>query len=573
MSEHQPDKNKDVIYLDAEEDITGVIAKVRDSDKRIIALVLPKRFATMQSIVNMKLLKRAAERDKKNLVLITTEAGLLPLAGAAGVHVAKSLQSKPEIPDVPASSAAGADDEVEDVEDIQDDMPVDKTKSIGELDDDDDAPIELDNSAQASAAAAASDKKTGKIKPKKDKKLKIPNFNKFRTWLILGGVGVVVLTAGLIWAFAFAPKANIVINTDSTAITSSGQITLDTSDGATLNVEEELVPATAAEAKRTRTAEVEATGQKNNGKAAAGSIAMTAKNCDTTSTPASVPAGSGVTANGKTYVTQKKADFSFDEFSGGCLTFKTGNIAIEAQNAGSDFNVSSASFAVAGRADVTASGSASGGTDEIIKVVTQSDIDKAKQQIEDQKDDQVSNELSTQLKSQNLFVVPNSLTTASGEASSSAQPDQKADKVTVTQQVTYKMLGVNRQDLEKVVAESVADSIDDSRQAILSYGLDDGATFTLQNQKDNETLIGLRTVVTAGPDINVDEVKSKVAGLKSSEAKPLIEEYPGVVSVDISYGPFWVKSIPKNTGKINVTIEEPEVVDTGSEEGDNAAEQ
>lgn len=572
MSEHQPEKNKDVIYLDAEEDITGVIAKVRDSDKRIIALVLPKRFATMQSIVNMKLLKRAAERDKKNLVLITAEAGLLPLAGAAGVHVAKSLQSKPEIPDVPESSTVDTDEEAEDAAELPDETPVDKTKSIGELDDDDDSPIELDNSAPAIAAAAA-DKKSGKNKSKKDKKLKIPNFNRFRTWLILGGVGVVVLTAGLIWAFAFAPKADILINTNSTAITSSGQITLDTSKGATLNVEDELVPATSAETKRTRTAEVEATGQKNNGKAAAGSVAMTSKNCDTTATPASVPAGSGVTANGKTYVTQKKADFSFDAFSGGCLTFKTGSVAIEAQNAGSDFNVNSANFAVAGRADITASGSASGGTDEIIKVVTQSDIDKAKKQIEEQKDQEVSNELSTQLKSQNLFVVPNSLTTASGEASASVQPDQQADKVTVTQQVTYKMLGVNRQDLEKIIAESVADSIDSSRQAILSYGLDDDATFTLQNQKDNETLFGLRTVVTAGPDINVDEVKTKVAGLKSSEAKPLIEEYPGVVSVDISYGPFWVKSIPKNTSKINVTIEEPEVVDAPSEEGNNAAEQ
>lgn len=572
MSEHQSDNNKDVIYLDAEEDITGIIAKVRGSSKRIIALVLPKRFATMQSIVNMKLLKRAAERDKKNLVLITAEAGLLPLAAAAGVHVAKTLQSKPEIPDVPEASAIEPDEEVAEAEELPDEDTVDKSKSIGELDGDEDVPIELDNSSPANGGIAGLGKKAGKSKSKKDKKLKIPNFNKFRTWLILGGVGVVLLTGGLIWAFAFAPKADIFINTDSTAVTSSGEITLDSAKGATLNAEEKVVPATAVETKRTRTAEVEATGQKNNGKAATGSVVMTSKNCDTTATPPSVVAGSGVTANGKTYVTQKKADFSFDEFSGGCLTFKTGSIGIDAQNAGSDYNANSATFAVAGRTDVTATGSATGGTDEIIKVVTQSDIDKAKKQIEEQQDQEINKELSAQLKSQNLFVIPNSLTTTNGEASSSAQPDQQADKVTVTQPVTYKMVGVNREDLEKVVAESVADSIDSSRQTILNYGLDE-ATFTLQNQTGNETLIGLRSVVTAGPNINVDEVKSKVAGLKSSEAKPLLEEYPGVVSVDISYGPFWVKSIPKNTGKINVTIEEPEVVNTSSQEGDNAAEQ
>src|SRR5687767_6301854 len=92
---------KDVIYIDIDDEITTIIDKVRSSHDRIVALVLPKRAAVFQSIVNMKLLKRTADDAKKHLVLITSEAGLLPLAGAVGVHVAKSLQSKPEIPDAP----------------------------------------------------------------------------------------------------------------------------------------------------------------------------------------------------------------------------------------------------------------------------------------------------------------------------------------------------------------------------------------------------------------------------------------------------------------------------------------
>ena len=109
------DKSKDVIYIDIDDEITSVIDKVRDSDGRIIALVLPKRASVFQSIVNMKLLKRAATESKKRLVLITSEAGLLPLAGAVGLHVAKSLQSKPEIPPSPDMDAA-----TEDVDDVVD---------------------------------------------------------------------------------------------------------------------------------------------------------------------------------------------------------------------------------------------------------------------------------------------------------------------------------------------------------------------------------------------------------------------------------------------------------------------
>src|SRR3954469_9923983 len=100
--------DKDTIYIDIDDEITGIIDKVKVSDNKVVALVLPKRASVFQSIVNMKLLKRAADSSGKSLVLITSEAGLLPLAGAAGIHVAKSLTSKPEIP---AGPGQAGDDE------------------------------------------------------------------------------------------------------------------------------------------------------------------------------------------------------------------------------------------------------------------------------------------------------------------------------------------------------------------------------------------------------------------------------------------------------------------------------
>src|SRR5436190_627808 len=95
------DTSKQTIYIDVDDEITSIVEKVRDADHKILALVLPKRMATLQSIVNMKLLKRTAEDANKKIVLITSEAGLLPLAGAVKLHVAKTLQSKPAIPPPP----------------------------------------------------------------------------------------------------------------------------------------------------------------------------------------------------------------------------------------------------------------------------------------------------------------------------------------------------------------------------------------------------------------------------------------------------------------------------------------
>src|SRR3989344_1419410 len=97
--------SKDTVYVDVEDDITTVIDKVEGASEKIVALILPKRASVMQSTVNMRLLKRAADKAEKSVVLITSDEALLPLAGIVGLHTAKNLQSKPEIPEAPTGKA------------------------------------------------------------------------------------------------------------------------------------------------------------------------------------------------------------------------------------------------------------------------------------------------------------------------------------------------------------------------------------------------------------------------------------------------------------------------------------
>ena len=99
-------KQKDTIYVDVEDEITTIIDKVKNSSNKLVALVMPKRSSVLQSTVNMKLLKRAADSSKKQLVLITAETSLLPLAAEIGLPVAKNLQSKPAIPVIDAEAGS-----------------------------------------------------------------------------------------------------------------------------------------------------------------------------------------------------------------------------------------------------------------------------------------------------------------------------------------------------------------------------------------------------------------------------------------------------------------------------------
>lgn len=89
---------KDVIYIDSDDEIAAVTSKVSNSEASVVALVLPKRCPLLQSSVNMKILNKAANSSAKQIVLVTSEPGILKLAGLAGVFVASTLQSKPFVP-------------------------------------------------------------------------------------------------------------------------------------------------------------------------------------------------------------------------------------------------------------------------------------------------------------------------------------------------------------------------------------------------------------------------------------------------------------------------------------------
>lgn len=581
---------KDVLYVDVDDEITGIIDKVHGSKQKIVALVLPKRATMLQSIVNMKLLKRAADGGKKNLVLITSEHGLLPLAGTVGIHVARSLQSKPEIPDGPGHAAADdhADIEEADADDEPDestaaggysrsagkagDPKIDKNRSIGELagaaamdDQVDDDSIDLSNEEDEPAGPIAA--LTGKKQKKgTDKKLKIPNFNKFRVLIILGVAAIVVLGVLSYVALAVMPKATISIKTDSQAVDGSSVITFKTGDAVAVDTESGVVPATEQKTTKTASQQVAASGQKNNGEKASGTMKIT--NC--TSSPVTIAAGTGVSAGGLTFIVQSNLALSDGNFTSGgaCKTTggHIGTVAVVAQSGGANYNVAARSdYNVSGYPGVTGAGSVmAGGTDNIAKIVLQSDIDSAKQKLSSADTDSIKQELKTGLVNKDLFPVDATFNAADPQVKTSVNAGDTADNVTVTETTDYTMLGAKQSDLQKIVQDSVKDKIDTTKQKILEYGLDN-ATVGLQSRNADGVSVTYQTAVVVGSELNVASIKKQVAGKKSGDAKDVIKQYPGVTDVTVEYSPFWVSSIPKKTGKITVEVQKPKVSSTSSD--------
>lgn len=556
---------KDTIYIDVDDEITAIIDKLRASQARIVALVLPKRATVLQSVVNMKLLKRSAEQSKKQLVLITSEASLLPLAGSIGLHVADSLQSKPQIPASPTlvGQQAGEEESLSLEDEPEPEYTADNAgnKPVGELAKKSGSGLLVTSGVETegpSAGAAATNvaSKEAAAKPAKpNKKLRVPNFNKFRVKLIIIGLLLLGLAIFIYLAIFVLPKATIAIGTNAEDINSSLDVQLDTT-ASEVDLASSTVPASAVQQQKTYSEQVDATGEENRGNTATGTIVMAAASCvPDLSPPDTVGRGTGVSTGGKTYITQEDATFSYSSNDSSCVYYKSNEVAITAQDPGADYNMPDGTdFSVnsSSSSDVSATGSASGGTDNIVQVVTQSDIDNAKGKIE-AKDDEVRESLHQQLLQNNLFPMPATFQSSKPNISSSSQPGDEAKTVTVTASITYTMLGTDRDNLVALIRDDVAKQVDIERQAIIDDGLDK-ASFSLQDRSDAGASVGLENTATVGPEIDLDSLKQQVAGQKNGDAKDVISQIPGVEDVTIELSPFWVTRIPDNPDKIIIDV-------------------
>jgi hypothetical protein len=556
--------SKETLYVDVDDEITAIIEKVRNAKGTIIALVLPKRATTLQSIVNMKLLKRSAHDAGKNLVLVTSEAGLLPLAGLVGLHIAETPSSRPVIPpmpDRPSEEPESIDEPIamSDAAGPAEDFNAEKSASI---------PVgELASAAGATALAAEAeeelimDDEESETRPEsvavqKNKKLTIPNFNKFRLRAILAVLLLGLLIAGWIVAMTVLPKATIAIQTNSQLVKSNLSLTLD-SAAKSVDTQNKILPATTQSEQKTYSQQVSTTGQQNNGNKASGSVTLESSVCSfPAQQPADIPVGSSLKSNNHTYITQTKASFSNPQLSNDhkCFVYTSNPVTIQALKGGAEYNLdANSTFSGAGQG----TGSATGGTDAIIKIVAQADIDGAKAKIAAQDTTQVAQELVSALTAKGLIAMPVTLVVGDQQVTTSANVGDQADTLTVTSVVPYTMLGVKQSDLRKLVDASVSSQIDKGKQKILDDGIAK-AQYTLQDTASaTSAIVNAKIESVAGPELDVASLKKQVAGKRSGDIKPAIDALPGVTDVKVSYSPFWVTKAPTNTSKITINIAKP----------------
>lgn len=542
---------KDVIYIDIEDDITAIIGKVKAASAKIVALVPPKRVGVLQSAVNLKLLQKSALGVDKRVVLITNDNSLVSLAAGVKIPVAKNLQSKPEIPQIAALQVDDNDvinGEELPVGEIADAAAGIQPKPVGSAADEISDKIDFSNLSDKPApkpVAAAANKSAGK-----KGKVNIPNFNIFRKRFFLLGAGGLLLILFLVWALVIAPSATITINAKTTAVNIDRNLTLEPGLQQSKVDELKLKPSN-QQIKKSASVEFDATGTKDIGEKATGSVTLSN---GSDSDPITVPAGTTFTAaNGQKFASASGVTVPGAKVSGGTIVAGTATVAVAAAAVGPEYNIAAQSYSVQGFGNLGASGTAmAGGTKEKVTVVSDDDVAKAKEKLAQQDTNAVKDELRKKFTGETI-VVEESFTTEAGAPAVSPKVGEQAKKAKLTLETTYTLIGLSREDVKKVLADVLKDALNDKpNQSIFSDGSN---SIQFQGyQKLNNGAVTTRLVTTGyiGTTIDTKQLADQIKGKKQGEIEQIANQIPGVDKVDIKFSPFWVTNAPSNTEKITI---------------------
>ncbi|HYG83552.1 MAG TPA: baseplate J/gp47 family protein [Verrucomicrobiae bacterium] len=534
---------KDVIYIDIEDDITSIIGKVKSAKAKIVALVPPKRIGVLQSVVNLKLLQRAAQADDKRLVLITSEQSLASLAAGVKIPVAKNLQSKPELAPITAL-------EIDDEEVINgEELPVGELDAAAKP-----APTTGIESPKAAAAFESLQKtpstKSGAPTPKMSANKnasRIPNFDKFRKWLFLGIGGGLLLILFLVWAIFFAPHATVAITAKTTLVNIDLPLSLDT-DTPT-DPEKNAIQPLAEELRKTQTVDFQATGSKEVGEKASGSMTLTnASNSD----PIVIEAGTEFTSgNGLVFKSNADVTVPGARIENGTIIGGQANVGVTAAAIGSEYNLAAQNYTSSNQSVSASGGSMTGGSKRTVKIISQNDVNQAREKIKDQNNNDAKNEIKARF-GDDVVVLEDSFVTTVGEPSVSPAVGQEATAGKLTVETTYTLLAVAKKDVKALLENFLQKELEGKTDQRIYENGEKTVRFSRFQQEAGNLSVRLTAAGHIGPEVKENELKQQLQGKRLGEIQQLVETIPGVENVDVRFSPFWVTAAP---GADKITIE------------------
>jgi len=319
------------------------------------------------------------------------------------------------------------------------------------------------------------------------------------------------------------------------------------------------IPAQIVKVEKKETKDFPATGETSGSSKAKGMISV--YNAYSESPQTLVQSTRFVSESGKVFRTTKAITIPGAKSAGGKLTPVFIDAEVVADQPGPDYNISSSKFTIPGfegspkyKGFYGVSNSAmSGGSSGAGKAISSRDLENARAAM----DDLVSEETEKLLKGQipaNFKVLDNALQRNISDVVFSQPEGAAVGTFSAVVNIEIQALVFDEKNLNELIDKNFAASgaadkslLPNSRQ--VDYN-DSKVDFT-----KGQIILVVAVSQDAVSKLDLADLKKKLAGEGESGIKKTLGQMPGIQNAKVNFWPFWVKSIPKQTSRIDIKIE------------------
>ncbi len=565
-----------VIYLEADDEITTVVEKIRRSPADKLTVVVPKRAVVMQSIVNLQILGRQASQLNKTIAIVCTDAGGRALAQRAGLLVKKHISDP--FPGGRKKVAVNGDG-------IRQSVPVQQIEKLREIYKEEGieelpkaGPLATTHTVERAARIAAQSptkkifaKKTvapvvenlsgeevaaedrlAKVKAKVQPKSRLP-----RKW-VRYAILFVVLALGILGTVLalVLPKATIVVVPKSQAATADPEITvqvgLTTADPVTLTI-----PGTLVQDQADSTKTFQASGTKTVGTPAVGAVNFSNSY---SSDPRTIAAGTKLTVDGKTYKLTSAVTIPGATISGGDTVPGTATGNAQAENIGDTYNRGASTLAISGLSAAEAekitarSDSFTGGTSEDKKIVTADDIKNGTAALLEDLGKQLLLRLPT-IDLGGKKILTDAIIVGVDAAEPSLKVGDEGTEFSLKVTASAKAIVFDEAELKSIAESRLARDLPSDQEFLPDKAATTTYAMTAKDLVAGKMALKAHVEKFVIPKLDLAQFQRDLIGKTAPEARAYFSKLSQIDHVEVKFWPFWVQRIPKKTDRISITLD------------------
>ncbi len=558
-----------IIYLEIDEELTSVIDKLKKAKESELHLVIPKEAALLQSVVNLKLLKRQAEKFHKTIRIITQDKVGRNLAEQVGIDSATALKDVFETSERSGEKADDLQEREELSSEIryrEQDSPIVETKEVvfergGLVDEpakEGQEKTKEDSSEHTVIQVGEVTEKENSFeeegKEKKKKEGFIPSFP-YKKFILITAILLFALSGFL---YVYLPLTKIQLKLASEKQSSEVNLVIDKSTKE-INASGAIVPATEITAEKAISKKYPATGKKNIGTKAQGTI--TVKNSYSSQTQTLV-AGTRFEADSLIFITQSDVDVPPSEVDEGDVKAGTANVSVIAENPGDNYNIQPSTFhipAFSGTARYdkfigVSTKAMTGGVTKEVKIISEADITSASASFKEEAETEIKKEGDNK-KKENLSVDQEGEKVTIGDLSFSKAAGQEADEFTVSARGTYYALAYDRTAINKMVYEHLKSKTVPNKQILESELTSVDLKIDEVNFEQGKISATAAAVIHLGLKLDDNQLKDEVIGNNKEKAENYLKNLEGVENVEIEFWPGFYKHVTRLKNHIYISTE------------------